>query len=107
MEQVSSLTIDESNPRDVCQILRACVKLERGCQAPSWAIEAALLTIRNDSWVSELLLGRSERSVVRRPVDLIIMKLASKSCVGRWRGFVAREPRCSRQCMKLSIVNGS
>ncbi|EEQ99475.1 hypothetical protein Pmar_PMAR025863 [Perkinsus marinus ATCC 50983] len=52
MEQVSSLTIDESNPRDVCQILRACVKLERGCQAPSWAIEAALLTIRNDSWAT-------------------------------------------------------
>ncbi|KAF4655368.1 hypothetical protein FOZ61_007627 [Perkinsus olseni] len=37
---------DRSDPRDVCQILRALVKLRKAEKAPAWAITAALQTIQ-------------------------------------------------------------
>ncbi|KAF4735275.1 hypothetical protein FOZ62_020772, partial [Perkinsus olseni] len=37
---------DRSDPRDVCQILRALVKLRNAEKAPAWAITAALQTIQ-------------------------------------------------------------
>ncbi|KAF4731217.1 hypothetical protein FOZ63_002611 [Perkinsus olseni] len=46
VQHLSRLNFDRSDPRDVCQILRALVKLRKAENAPAWAIKAALQTIQ-------------------------------------------------------------
>ncbi|KAF4720034.1 hypothetical protein FOZ63_004606, partial [Perkinsus olseni] len=46
VQHLSRLNSDRSDPRDVCQILRAFVKLRKAERAPAWAITAALQTIQ-------------------------------------------------------------